>query len=275
MAYGLFQESQKENYSMEDLLKILLPKTPKSIPEKKRPVFQEPILEKEVLFEEFEETVAEKKENSRSKRKKLPSLVIAAGSLFGLYFFLGMDGIRSFGWVSALMGLGSAGINCWLDRKPRTKKKQGRGKEQRPDREQQKEVDQWKEIWGEELVEEPAPLQEEPIMEKNTVLLADLDVLDGRYRLVPLQQELPVIQLAYYPFVIGKQEPMADGIIPKETVSRLHARIDKTEAGFFLTDLNSTNGTMVNGRALEANETVSIQAGDQIYIADAGFLFSK
>ena len=76
------------------------------------------------------------------------------------------------------------------------------------------------------------------------------------------------IRLSYYPFIIGKQEGLCDCVIPKTTVSRLHLRIDRTEEGCQITDLNSTNGTYVNGRCLAANETVTVQPGDEIVIAD-------
>ena len=58
-----------------------------------------------------------------------------------------------------------------------------------------------------------------------------------------------------------------------DTVSRLHLRIDEEGGKYKVTDLNSTNGTSVKGRMLEANESAEITPGDQIYIADKGYLF--
>ena len=81
------------------------------------------------------------------------------------------------------------------------------------------------------------------------------------------------ISLAYFPFLIGKQENLTDYTISDETVSRLHVRFDKKEDTYFLTDLNSTNGTFVNGRKLDNNETAELSLGDQIGIADLQFTF--
>ncbi|MEK9164017.1 MAG: FHA domain-containing protein [Chloroflexota bacterium] len=47
-------------------------------------------------------------------------------------------------------------------------------------------------------------------------------------------------------------------------VSRRHATLQHDAAGVTLTDLGSANGTMVNGRTLEASETVHLKDGDEI-----------
>jgi pSer/pThr/pTyr-binding forkhead associated (FHA) protein len=39
-----------------------------------------------------------------------------------------------------------------------------------------------------------------------------------------------------------------DLVLDYDYVSRLHARIEKTEDGYMLVDCQSTNGTFVNGR---------------------------
>lgn len=65
----------------------------------------------------------------------------------------------------------------------------------------------------------------------------------------------PDIRIAYYPFIIGKQENLVDHVLNRETVSRLHLRIDQKDGHYYVQDLNSTNGTMVDGRMLENNET--------------------
>ena len=81
------------------------------------------------------------------------------------------------------------------------------------------------------------------------------------------------IALGYFPFLIGKQEGLVDYALKKETVSRLHVRIDRTEDGYEVTDLNSTNGVRVGKKILQANETAEIKPGDELYLAEYGFLF--
>ena len=91
----------------------------------------------------------------------------------------------------------------------------------------------------------------------------------------PVDRGQEVIEIRYVPFVIGKHETLADFCLSRSTVSRLHLRVDRKEGVYLVTDLNSTNGTVVNGYALQANETVSIRDGDEIYLADAGFYFRE
>ena len=109
--------------------------------------------------------------------------------------------------------------------------------------------------------------------EEGTVLLADLGEAKGIGRLEPLDREAEPIEISYVPFIIGKHPQLTDYCLPRPTVSRLHVRIDQKEHVCIVTDLNSTNGTTVNGYALQANETVSIKTGDTIYLADVGFRF--
>lgn len=81
------------------------------------------------------------------------------------------------------------------------------------------------------------------------------------------------IVISYYPFVIGKHKDLADYVLLKDTVSRFHIRLDEDNGSYTVTDLNSTNGTRVKGRLLEANETTQLEPGDQIFIADCGYIF--
>ena len=128
---------------------------------------------------------------------------------------------------------------------------------------------QWQMVFEEE---EPEPVSM-PLMpesgEMNTVLLWNQE--EAERPLCLEGEDGSRIQLSYYPFIIGKQEGLCDCIISRTTVSRLHLRIDRTENGCQVTDLNSTNGTYVNGRCLDANETAAVQSGDEIVIADLKF----
>lgn len=64
--------------------------------------------------------------------------------------------------------------------------------------------------------------------------------------------------------VFGRDET-CDLVIPERQVSRLHARISVTGDRYVLTDLDSKNGTFVNGQPL--TEPWSLQDGDEIQIA--------
>ena len=57
--------------------------------------------------------------------------------------------------------------------------------------------------------------------------------------------------------------------------SLVHARIRKDEEEYFLADLNSRNGTSVNGRMLRANEEYQLQDEDEVDFAEARYIFIK
>ena len=87
--------------------------------------------------------------------------------------------------------------------------------------------------------------------------------------------ELATIFLERNLTIIGKMENAADAVIPRPTVSRVHARIRKDEEEYFLADLNSRNGTSVNGRMLRANEEYQLQDEDEVDFAEARYIFIK
>lgn len=128
----------------------------------------------------------------------------------------------------------------------------------------------WQMLFQEEEKSElqPESCQEEA-EEMNTMVLWNQEKVKKVRSLV--RDDGSSIELSYYPFIIGKQEGLCDHVISKSTVSRLHLRIDETEGGCRITDLNSTNGTYLNGRCLNANEAAPVQEGDEIGIADLKF----
>lgn len=74
------------------------------------------------------------------------------------------------------------------------------------------------------------------------------------------------IPLVQFPLTIGKLAPFCDVVIPDQTVSRMHARLEKRNGKVYISDLNSTNGTVRNGDMLSMHEEVAMQPGDQIIL---------
>ena len=81
------------------------------------------------------------------------------------------------------------------------------------------------------------------------------------------------ILLAHFPFVVGKMKDRVDEVISDEGISRIHAMIKEKDGKYFISDLNSLNGTGVNGRMLDANETAEISDGDMVSLAGSSFTF--
>ena len=64
--------------------------------------------------------------------------------------------------------------------------------------------------------------------------------------------------------------PECDVVVDDPGASRQHARIRRTESGFVLTDLGSTNSTMVNGEPIQEHV---LEHGDRITIGETELEF--
>lgn len=65
------------------------------------------------------------------------------------------------------------------------------------------------------------------------------------------------------PFVIGRQAQLSDWMTTKG-ISRNHAEIIKNGNDYFIKDLNSSNGTILNGNKLIPEQMVKLEPGDTI-----------
>lgn len=74
-------------------------------------------------------------------------------------------------------------------------------------------------------------------------------------------------------FLIGSRKKEADGVIFDDTVSRIHAKITKEKDGYYLEDMNSTNGTYYNGELLNYKEKVLLAKNDSISFAKERYRF--
>lgn len=73
------------------------------------------------------------------------------------------------------------------------------------------------------------------------------------------------IDLRTLPTTVGKAQAYVDVVLPDPSVSRVHARIYKGEEGCIeIRDLDSTNGTFINGTRLEPNEKKRVHRGDEV-----------
>ena len=75
------------------------------------------------------------------------------------------------------------------------------------------------------------------------------------------------------PYTIGKKRGVCDGIIESDAVSRIHARLIFEGGAYYMTDLNSTNGTFVNGCRLKANDRIRLGINDEIRFGRELFYF--
>ena len=128
--------------------------------------------------------------------------------------------------------------------------------------------------WGDEKYKMPEQTGETENYGETVVLSAGQT--EGPASLVSREPgELATIYLDRDLMVIGKMENAADAVISLPTVSRIHAKIRKADDEYYLSDLNSRNGTSVNGRLLKTGEEYKLQDEDQVEFAQARYIFLK
>ncbi len=88
-----------------------------------------------------------------------------------------------------------------------------------------------------------------------------------------LPERTPDILPDHFPYIIGKLEGATDHRPKSSLISRLHARLEQRDDGIYIIDLNSTNGTFVNGKRLMPSQEEKLAPGDEIALADLHFLY--
>ena len=121
-------------------------------------------------------------------------------------------------------------------------------------------------------VRQPKPESEGDVSEATTLLTGAM-IRNGIYCLKPEDTNEDNILLTEFPFFIGKSCDKTHHTIEDSTVSRFHARIDREEEELWLTDLNSTNGTFLNGIRLMPFGRMRVNKGDSIVISRKRYEF--
>ena len=103
---------------------------------------------------------------------------------------------------------------------------------------------------------------EEDDMGKTVYMEEQPDTRETRHRLMTEEGKL-LVSLEQDAYTIGKKRGEADLVLEDPSVSRLHARIVKETDGYYLEDMNSTNGTLKNGLRLQPYEKRKLEEGDE------------
>lgn len=197
----------------------------------------------------------------------LAILMVIAGSMTGYLPRLPVTGMIA--GILAAMGIGMVWV--WFT----AFRKQKKEKEINEKREQVEEPMKNISVKFSEMTEK----EEQPVVTQRnfgeTVVLS-AGVITGPATLVSREPgELATIYLQKDLMVVGKMENAADAVIDLPTVSRIHAKIRKRDGEYYLTDLNSRNGTSVNGKMLLAEEEYCLQDQDEVDFAQARYIFLK
>lgn len=104
--------------------------------------------------------------------------------------------------------------------------------------------------------------------EPKTVLLSEDETVCCGKLIHDMGGESKDFLISHTPFRIGSKAGGNDAVILSPAVSRYHAKITRRDGIYYLSDLNSLNGTFHNGEPVGYNESVPLKAMDTISFAD-------
>lgn len=116
------------------------------------------------------------------------------------------------------------------------------------------------------------PEEEQPVCENPTVFLGAKTTAEGRLIYRGGGEEKNFV-IEGDSFIIGGRNEQADGQLLSGGISRSHARITREEDQYYIEDLNSKNGTYLNGELLAYKQKRKIKPGDHLRFAREEYVF--
>jgi pSer/pThr/pTyr-binding forkhead associated (FHA) protein len=81
------------------------------------------------------------------------------------------------------------------------------------------------------------------------------------------------VVIRQWPFRIGRMAEQVDFYIKNPAIGRIHVELTKGSDGYCITDMNTRNGTYINGVRIEPNREQPINDGDRFMLANEEFQF--
>lgn len=298
MGYGIYRKALEAGIQLEMIKEFIYQKDPEEISKEKKEESEEKILQQEspekMEFDHKTEITEIPEEKPSKVKKNIDSRFLWLGSCgLGTVVLLAVLVACYLGYLpeipieivlaAAILLLGTGALGAWIIEKKNKKRNETTEWRQKVRREfsaKQEKTDDLDLEYSPKIQqgEKRKPLfrEESEKTDYGETVVLSAGQLKGPSSLVSKEPgEFATIFLEQELTVIGKMENAADAVIPLATVSRVHARIRKIEEEYFLADLNSRNGTSVNGRILKGNEEYQLQDEDEVDFAEARYVFIK
>lgn len=117
--------------------------------------------------------------------------------------------------------------------------------------------------YGETVVLSGEEEKQEEIIQEDYGTTLYLKAMNGEY---------PEVYVKKPSIVLGCMNDCCDYILAVKGISRMHAKLIQKEEGMYVLDLNSTNGTYLNGELIESGKEYRIEEGDMLAFAQCKFL---
>jgi pSer/pThr/pTyr-binding forkhead associated (FHA) protein len=98
------------------------------------------------------------------------------------------------------------------------------------------------------------------------------DQMPGPVPTLVVQRDTGDQEIAWeQPVLTIGRDPSNDLVVEHRLASRRHARFERDDIGFYVRDLDSTNGTFVNGQPIQG--THMLRNNDEVWIGDTVIIF--
>lgn len=257
MAYGIYKRICEGNINPQDLFEY----------ETKDDAENGEVITKRTVVETIiPEVVKEEVEEKDEMKCKLLQIVMGVYGLIAIYVVLGIfaKGIRInnlgsavyVGLLIVLAALGYVGYRWYCNNRALFVKKVVKEIQVPYETENIKVI-----LPRKEEVENPTMLLSEMVGEKDHMLRWQERTGEKNFRIKDLIT------------LVGSASDRVDCVINQDGISRIHARITNEDSRFFIKDMNSTNGTRVNGKELACYELCEIKSQDRIEFGNFECIF--
>lgn len=296
LAYEFFEITNKGDYLISDIKKLVehnqevdskaiqsdfQPGVDNKLPKRERKI------EEKILVNDKSESiprVSDDETESPEKKHWIDYLIwiLAVGIILWLIYD---NLIRKFGRkaniiMGIVLGLGAIGLGFIMLRKIKLKKdsdkkgcrsknnftKKVKSKTNRKNKNNQNQEESNPKLNSEQILEDNSNItvtQPEIDLERTGLLIIEDN---NNPKLISSGETDIVIELNHYPFILGKSKEHVTFTINDSYVSRIHCEFNMIDGIISVKDLNSTNGTKVNGELICPMTKVFLETGDRIKI---------
>ena len=279
LAFSMFRESRKENFGVEDIERCLgVEHKIEEVTETPKQTYEIALVEEDqkMFDHEYDFQMLQEEQNVGNGKGIVFAVAMAAGMviipLCGVFIF-GIHALIRWKWVVLVYEMLFAAIGITVYHFLN----EGNDHEMQADITDEYGLgelvlDLDKEMERDQEIQIANHSKTAPEYDLQTTLLISQSELAQKRRLIS-HSDKGEISVEYFPFLIGKNKGLVDMCLHEPSVSRLHAKLEREGAEYYITDLNSTNGTKINGVLLGANERKQIQIGDELDFAGILFRF--
>lgn len=284
LGYGIYRHAIEECFHLENVKEEIYKKiSPVQIQPKEKVSAQETEIWKTEESKDLEKEDPDFLRDEAPKKKKSLAkqigILLTAFMIFAGVIVASISGYLPYMETEIVLGIVLAGMAAaMLISLLIKKRKEDMQKTQNGDTFCHREYEP-EEIWDEKskdmiFTERSNPKPKDRSRDFGETVVLSAGVVSGPASLVSREAgEFATIYLNEDLTVIGKLENACDAVIELPTVSRIHAKVRKKDGGYYLSDMNSRNGTSVNGRLLLPEEEYQLQHEDEVDFAQARYIF--